>query len=230
MSMVLTDHYFERSKLEELAQHVKQGQLPRVGDDIREPLVQQLRKSGLVDKLLRMQSTHALTEPRRFHYSLAYEILPVLAFTDPRISTGLAIKTHDLDVLGDIWRDLQKEHDISGVEAPIGDMLTLAKHTVLVVTMPRPLAVKEAYYVGISYPRAWLEDKQAFDSIKPKVRIFILAKDNHSGDSSATLLEMKGVDSSLIAHPVTPTIEDFTNAISGVLEGSESSTKDEPSS
>jgi hypothetical protein len=227
--MVLTDHYFERSKLEELAQHVKQGQLPRIGDDIREPLLQQLRKSGLVDKLLRMQSTDALTEPRRFHYSLAYEILPVLAFTDPRISTGLAIKTHDLDILGDIWRDLQKEHDISGVEAPIGEMLTLAKHALLVVTMPRPLAGKEAYYVGIAYPRAWLEDQRALDSIKPKVRIFILAKsDGSEADSSATLFEQKAFDSSAIAL-IAPTIESFAAAVSAILEPTESSTKDEPS-
>jgi hypothetical protein len=53
LSMVMTDHYFDRLTLERMGASVRQGRLPHLDLDIREQLVTALRGSGLLKKIQR---------------------------------------------------------------------------------------------------------------------------------------------------------------------------------
>src|ERR1700731_1126419 len=73
VSMALTDHYFDRPTLEQMGQSVKQGQKPKLDAQSRENLIQELRKTGWIEKLSRMQSSPSPPQPRKYHYNFAYQ-------------------------------------------------------------------------------------------------------------------------------------------------------------
>ena len=158
--------------------------------------------------------------PRQHHYMFAYAVIPSFAFGDPRTAVGLGIKNAKLDVLGDVWRNTLKVCSAKDREEPKGDIVRLTNHVLLLITMPRPIKVTEAYFVGIMYPRSWLDDQTAYHSTEPDLRVFILAM-SEATDSpdEGTLREAVGTnDHHAVAYGVHADRDRFSAAILALVQ------------
>lgn len=162
----------------------------------------------------------SLPMPRKHHYMFAYAVVPGFAFSDPRSALGLAVKSGRMDVLGELWSNTLKQCSAREREQPTGEITNLDQHALLLVTMPCPIKITEAYFIGIVYPQRWLNDQGAFHSSDPKLRVFVLAMSSATEvPDTGTLREIVDVNKHhAVSYGVHADRVTFTNAILELIQ------------
>jgi hypothetical protein len=145
---------------------------------------------GLFNVFKKDKADSAPESPRKHHYYFAYKALPGLAFTAPNVPLGFATNIPE-DGLLRFWQmvgtKLPENERLSGVGLDAVNV-NFDSECLLLITLPPPLKKSEAYYVGILYPRSWVNS--SFDNSKlpkPYPVYFILAMSDVLGTSGVTL-------------------------------------------
>lgn len=93
-------------------------------------------------------------KPRPHHYTFAHRILPTLFFRNPQQLCEYLTPSFGVDYLKLHWDSISRR---IGSETPPSTGLACEAHrledgtTIIVVTMPSPVAVTEAYYIALVY-------------------------------------------------------------------------------
>jgi CheY-like chemotaxis protein len=161
--------------------------------------------------------------PRLHHYQFAYRALPGLAFADPYVPLGFGHDTPKGSLVK-FWKQVgthfpeNERFGNSGLiasDSPFGP-----DYVIVLVTMPTPLRVSEAYYVAIIYPRSWFESP-AYENTRPDLQVFILAMSNvtNAGEvSSGTLRALTKTGHGALKFGVPATVEAFLKEIQIALQ------------
>jgi DNA-binding response OmpR family regulator len=160
--------------------------------------------------------------PRLHHYEFAYRALPGLAFADPYGPLGMAHDTPKGSLVK-FWnhvetqipkRERVSDSGLIAVHAPFGP-----DYVIVLVTMPTPLRVSEAYFVGIIYPKSWFNSPDRENS-SPALNVFILSKSDvpgAGGSSGGTLRRLNQTGHGAVKFGVAANVETFVNEIQTAL-------------
>lgn len=198
---------------------------------------------SMIGQALQAPARQACEKPRRHHYNFAYKALPGLAFADPHVPLAFASVTYS-------WNDLQESMasgdptereapnrkladfwDYAGAKLPHDERLSSSglaaiggefgpDNFFVLVRMPKPVRLTEPYFVAILYPRQWLEHPQAYESLTPTLRCYLLAKSNVPGSggvSGATLRIIDRGGHGAVSSGVTPTARAFLEKVQAAL-------------
>lgn len=162
-------------------------------------------------------------KPRMHHYNFAYKALPGLAFADPHVPLGFGDDTPK-ESLAKFWNyvgsKLPENERVSDAGLFAHDTPFGPDYVIVLVTMPTPLRVSEAYYIAIIYPRSWFKSP-AYENTKPDLHVFILAKSavpGAEGTSGGTLRILGKTGHGALQYGVPATVEAFLKEIQTAIQ------------
>jgi hypothetical protein len=133
--------------------------------------------------------------PRVHHYAFAFRFVPQLAFNDPHTALLLGLDMPK-GVINNYWKqcgDALSPNDRVEPKGLKSELITFNKYALILITMPKPMELGEAYYVAIACPADWIDDKEAYHNKKPDLRCFVLSKSEvalSKSENAGTLREV----------------------------------------
>jgi hypothetical protein len=134
-------------------------------------------------------------EPRPHHYAFAFRFIPQLAFNDPHAALMLGLDM-PAGIVKTYWNQCGESFAKAAQVSPDGlksELVTFNQNVVILVTLPKPQVLGEAFYVAIACPSDWIEDNDTFKGKKPTLRCLVLSKSDKAlskTDNAGTLREV----------------------------------------
>ncbi|HWP47356.1 MAG TPA: hypothetical protein VNM22_09365 [Candidatus Limnocylindrales bacterium] len=161
-----------------------------------------------------------MRKPRSQHYIFAHKILPSLFHADP-VKFITALSSHRNDLLHLLWAHAgtnMEESDLVAADNLDYEIRKLDEGTIIVlITLPTPQAVAEAYFVAMIY-RSW--KKEIFCTQEAVTRFITLEYSfNLLNDLPGTVLGEWTVDGTHINFGTgpEPILEDFFETVWGLM-------------
>jgi hypothetical protein len=146
--------------------------------------------------------------PRVHHYAFAFRFVPQLAFNDPHTALLLGLDMPK-GVINNYWKqcgDSLSTKDRVEPKGLMSELITFTNHAVILITMPKPMELGEAYYVAIACPSDWIDDKEAYHNKNPDLRCFVLSKSEvalSKSENAVTLREVTVTVNSALEYGVS---------------------------